>query len=225
MIDAHTLNILTHVATGALALLIGLIPLFSRKGGPLHRWSGRATAGLGLVVLSCAVLAVILFQPPAPLVAATLTAGYQYLSGLRSLSLTRRGPRLPDTLLSMLGVGLALLVAFQMGQGDASWTPAIGYSAIGYLLTMTAYDLSRPLWVGVWYRRVRPLDHGVKMIGFYFAMLSAASGNLLAEWQPLSQVLPSAVGMAAIVGFIIWYSLRPIRLSRAGALGRQGFIA
>jgi len=211
MIDAHTLNILTHVATGATALVIGLIPLFSRKGGPLHRWSGRATAGLGAVVLASAVLAVILFQPPSPLVAATLTAGYQYLSGLRTLSLTRRGPRLPDTLLSMLGVGLALLVAFKMGQGTASWTPAIGYTTIGYLATMTAYDLSRPLWVGVWYRRVRPLDHGVKMIGFYFAMLSAGAGNLLADWQPLSQVLPSAIGMVAMIAFVIWYSLNPLQ--------------
>ena len=211
MIDAHTLNILTHVATGATALVIGLIPLFSRKGGPLHRWSGRATAGLGAVVLASAVLAVILFQPPSPLVAATLTAGYQYLSGLRTLSLTRRGPRLPDTLLSMLGVGLALLVAFKMGQGTASWTPAIGYTTIGYLATMTAYDLSRPLWVGVWYRRVRPLDHGVKMIGFYFAMLSSGAGNLLADWQPLSQVLPSAIGMVAMIAFVIWYSLNPLQ--------------
>lgn len=218
MIDAHTLNIFFHVMTGALALLIGLIPLLSRKGGPLHRWSGRATAGLGLVVLSSALLALILFQPPAPLVAATLTAGYQYMSGLRCLSLTRRGPRLPDALLAMLGVGMALLVAFQMGRGTASWTPAIGYSAISYLLAITAYDLSRPFWVGVWYRRVRPLDHGVKMIGFYFAMLSAGSGNLLAEWQPLSQVLPSAVGMATIVGFIIWYSLRPMRSGRANLM-------
>lgn len=208
-------NILTHVATGATALLIGLIPLFSRKGGPLHRWSGRATAGLGAVVLSSAVLAVILFQTPAPLVAATLTAGYQYLSGLRTLSLTRRGPRLPDTLLSVLGVGLALLVAFKMGQGTASWTPAIGYTTIGYLATMTAYDLSRPLWVGVWYRRVRPLDHGVKMIGFYFAMLSAGAGNLLADWQPLSQVLPSAIGMVAMIAFVIWYSLNPIQPRQA----------
>jgi uncharacterized membrane protein SirB2 len=210
MTDAHLLNILAHVSTGALALIIGLVPLFSRKGGPLHRWSGRATAGLGLVVLSSAVLAVILFRPPAPLVAATLTAGYQYLSGLRTLALSQRGPRLPDTLLSLLGVGLALVVAFQMGQGSASWTPAIGYTTIGYLLTMTAYDLSRPLWVRVWHRRVRPLDHGVKMIGFYFAMLSAGAGNLLAAWQPLSQLLPSVVGMAVMVGFVVWYSLHPI---------------
>ena len=211
MIDAHSLNILTHVATGALALGIGLIPLFSRKGGPLHRWSGRATAGLGAVVLSSAVLAVILFQPPAPLVAATLTAGYQYLSGLRTLSLTRRGPQWPDTLLSLLGLGLALLVAFQMGTGTASWTPAIGYTTVAYLMTMTTYDFSRSLWVGVWYRRVRPLDHGVKMIGFYFAMLSAGVGNLLADWQPLSQVLPSVLGMVAMIGFVIWYSVNPIR--------------
>lgn len=211
MIDAHSLNILTHVATGALALGIGLIPLFSRKGGPLHRWSGRATAGLGAVVLSSAVLAVILFRPPAPLVAATLTAGYQYLSGLRTLSLTRRGPQWPDILLSTLGLGLALLVAFQMGQGSASWTPAIGYTTIGYLTTMTLYDFSRSLWVEVWYRRVRPLDHEVKMIGFYFAMLSAGAGNLLADWQPLSQVLPSALGMVAMIGFVIWYSINPIR--------------
>jgi len=217
MTDPHSINILAHVATGGLALLIGLVPLFSRKGGPLHRWSGRATAGLGLVVLSSAVLAVILFKPPAPLVAATLTAGYQYLSGLRSLSLTRSGPRLPDAMLSILGLGLASLVAIQMGQGTASWTPAIGYTTIGYLIGMSVYDLSRPLWVGVWYRRVRPLDHGVKMIGFYFAMLSAGAGNLLAEWQPLSQVLPSALGMVAMIGFVIWYSMHPIQSRRATA--------
>jgi len=163
------------------------------------------------VVLFCAVLAVVLFAPPAPLVAATLTAGYQYLSGLRSLALRRTGPRWPDVLLALLGLGLAALVVVQMGQGSRSWTPAIGYSTIGYLTVMGLYDLSRPLWVETWLRRARPLDHGVKMIGFYFAMLSAGAGNLLAQWQPLSQVLPSAIGMAFMVGFIVWYSVRPIR--------------
>jgi len=39
----------------------------------------------------------------------------------------------------------------------------------------------------------------------------AGVGNLLAEWQPLSQVLPSAVGMAMMIGFVIWYGLHPIR--------------
>lgn len=55
--DPHHLNVWSHIGTGALALLIGLVPLFSRKGGPLHRWSGRTTVGLGAVVLTSAVIA------------------------------------------------------------------------------------------------------------------------------------------------------------------------
>lgn len=213
MMSAHALNVIAHVGAGALALLLGLVPLFSRKGGPLHRWSGRAMAVLGGVVLTTASLAVVLFRPPAPLVAATLTAGYQYLSGLRTLALARSGPGWPDTGLGLTGLGLALLIMFQMGQGNASWTPAIGYSTVGYLLTMTVYDLSRPFWLGVW-RRIRLLDHGVKMIGFYFALLSAGAGNLLRDWQPLSQLLPSALGLIAMVAFVIWYAMHPIRLLR-----------
>ena len=208
--DAHQLNVASHVGTGALALLIGLVPLFSRKGGPLHRWSGRATIGLGAVVLASAVIADVLFDPPAPLVAATLSAGYQYLSGLRTLALKRAGPGWPDVALALTGLGLVALLGLHMGSGTASWPPAIGYATIGFIATVIAYDLSRHLWIGVWRRSVRPLDHGVKMIGFYFAMLSAGAGNLLEQWQPLSQVLPSAIGMVAMVGFVVWYSLNPI---------------
>jgi len=208
--DAHQLNVASHIGTGALALLVGLVPLFSRKGGPLHRWSGRMTVGLGAVVLTSAVIADILFDPPAPLVAATLSAGYQYLSGLRALALKRAGPGLPDVALALTGLGLIVLLGLHMGSGTASWPPAIGYATIGFLGTVIAYDLSRHLWIGVWLRHARPLDHGVKMIGFYFAMLSAGAGNLLAQFQPVSQVLPSAIGMVAMIGFVIWYSVNPV---------------
>lgn len=210
MADPHQINIWTHVAAGALALGIGLVPLFSRKGGPLHRWSGRVTAGLGVLVLGSATLATLLFSPPAPLMAATLSAGYQYLSGLRTLMLNRRGPGLPDALLALTGLGLSALILIQMGQGSASWTPAFGYATVGFLSSIAIYDLSRFFWISAWYRHVRELDHGVKMIGFYFAMLSAGAGNLLAELQPLSQILPSATGMVVMIGFVIWYSLNPI---------------
>jgi uncharacterized membrane protein len=213
MINPHTLNIAAHVATGLLALLVGLIPLFSRKGGLMHRWSGRGTVGLGLVVLCSAFLAIMLFRSPGPLIAVTLTAGYQYASGLRVLALTRRGPGRVDVLLAAAGLLFASYVAVQMGQGNASWTPAIGYSTIGYLLVMAGYDLSRPLWLGAWYR-IRPLDHGVKMIGFYSALLSAGAGNLFEQWQPWSQVVPSVLGVIAMVAAVAWYSARPIHIGR-----------
>ena len=206
----HALNVWSHIGTGALALLIGLVPLFSRKGGPLHRWSGRTTVGLGAVVLTSAVIADILFDPPAPLVAATLSAGYQYLSGLRTLALQRAGPGMPDIALALTGLGLVAVLGLHMGSGNASWPPAIGYATIGFITTIILYDLSRHLWIETWRRHVRLLDHGVKMIGFYFAMLSAGSGNLLEQFQPVSQVLPSAIGMVAMIGFVVWYSLNPI---------------
>jgi hypothetical protein len=215
MTDGHALNVAAHVATGAAALLVGLIPLFSRKGSWIHRWSGRVTAVLGLVVLASAIAAVVLFDPPGALVAATMTAGYQYVSGLRALALKARGPGGPDMLFSVAALSLAAYMALKMGEGDASWTPAIGYSTIGYLLTLTAYDMSRPLWLQAW-RRIRPLDHGVKMIGFYSALASAAAGNLLKQWQPWSQLIPSAVGLVAMIVFVLWYINHPIGRGRAG---------
>jgi hypothetical protein len=55
-------------------------------------------------------------------------------------------------------------------------------------------------------------------------MLSAASGNLLEAWQPLSQVLPSAIGVAMMVGFVIWYSLHPVRPGPVPLPGEPGLI-
>ena len=210
--DLHTVNIATHVGAGASALGLGVLALFSRKGGRLHRRVGWVTAGLGGVALLTATVAILIFHPPAPLVAATLSAGYQYMSGLRSARL--RGGRLgwPDIALALTSLALVVVLIHWMDSGTRSWSPAIGYSTMGFIAVMALYDLSRPAWFRTWQARVRPLDHGVKMIGFYFAMMSAGAGNLLPQWQPFSQVAPSALGLIAMIGFATFYSLKPVRL-------------
>ena len=206
IIDIHSANVFAHVSAGASALAIGVFALLSRKGGWLHRRSGKLTAGLGGVALATAVLAVLLFDPPAPLVAATLSASYQYMSGLRTLALGKKGPGWPDAALACVGLLLIALLVGIMGQGTRSWTPAIGYSTMGFIGMVAVYDLSRHFWIETWRTYFRPLDHGVKMIGFYFAMMSAGFGNLLEQWQPLSQVLPSTIGLVAMLGCILYYS-------------------
>jgi len=208
--DLHSANIATHVGAGAAALGIGLFALFSRKGGLLHRRAGWVTASLGGVALVTAIMAVLLVHPPAPLVAATLSASYQYLSGLRSARLRWGRLGWPDIGLALAGLALVALLLHLMSSGTRSWSPAIGYSTMGFITIMALYDLSRPAWFRVWQAHVRPLDHGVKMIGFYFAMMSAGAGNLLAQWQPLSQVLPSMLGMITMIAFVVYYSLRPV---------------
>ena len=211
MIDWHGLNTGGHILAGTLALAVGLVPMFTRKGGVLHRQAGYVTVALGLIVLGSAVIANILFDPPAPLVAATLSAGYQYLSGMRAAYL-KAGPLKPlDIALAVCGLALCGLLWANVAHGSASWSPQIGYSTLGYILVILIYDLSRTFWMSVWHRHVRLLDHGLKMIGFYFAMLSAGAGNLLAQWQPLSQLLPSMIGLVVMIGFGVWYARHPIR--------------
>jgi hypothetical protein len=179
--------------------------LATSKGGALHRRTGLVFVAIGAVVLSSAVIGDIFFHPPAPLVAATLAAVYQYISSLRALHLRDRGPGLIDAALALACLcGCAALYVY-MGPGTASWSPAIGYSTIGYVGFVALYDLTRLFWRRAWLAHARPLDHGLKMTGAYFAMASAGIGNVFRDWQPWSQVGPSILGlMVMIVLAAIW---------------------
>lgn len=214
----HAINVIAHVSAGALALLIGLAPLLSEKGGMRHRGFGRVFVAFGAVVLGTALIGVVFFDPLPPLIAAALAAGYQYLSSLRALALKDRGPGAIDAALALAALGGCAALYLFMGPGTASWTPAIGYSTIGYVGAVAFYDLSRHLWSGAWRRHARPLDHGLKMTGAYFAMMSAGVGNIFRDAQPWSQVGPSALGMAAIIVLAIAFLRRP-RIPAAAGMG------
>jgi uncharacterized membrane protein len=206
--NAHETNVWIHVGAGAIALAVGAIPLLSTKGGLLHRRAGSAFVALGAVVLASALVGIVFFDPPAPLVAAGLTAGYQYLSSLRALHLRKRGPQLLDAVLALAGLAAAAALFLFMGTGTASWTPALGYSVIGVVAIIALYDLSRHFWAHTWLTHVRPLDHGLKMTSAYFAMMSAGIGNVFRDWQPWSQIGPSVLGTLVIIAILITYSTR-----------------
>jgi len=198
VIDLHALNVVVHVAAGVVALIVGVVPLVARKGGIPHRRFGRVFVGVGAVVLIAAAFGDVFYGAPPALVGATIAAGYGYLSGLRALALRAHGPTGTDAALAVAGiVGCAFLLVF-MGPGTASWTPAIGYSTVGYVATLAVYDLSRFAWSRAWLAHARPLDHGLKMTGAYFGMMSAGFGNLFPDAQPWSQVGPTGVGFLAM---------------------------
>lgn len=92
----------------------------------------------------------------------------------------------------------------------------IGYSTAAFVACIALYDLSRQFWAAYWLRYVRPLDHGLKMTGCYFAMLSSGAGNLLKHLQPWSQVLPSSLGI--LVMAILLASHLSRRTSVAGTI-------
>jgi hypothetical protein len=205
----HTANIAVHIGAGVLGLAFGLVPLFSAKGGVAHRRWGLRFKFFAIIAVTTAILAVVFDQAPSALVAVTLSASYQLIGSLRALALRDSGPVVWDGLLAIAALGIAVFLFLAMGPGTPSWSPAIGYSTLGYVVAIALYDLSRHAWRDLWLRHARPLDHGLKMTGTYFAMASAGAGNLLRDYQPLSQILPSALGMLTMLVLVVLYLRRP----------------
>jgi uncharacterized membrane protein len=211
----HSLDTILHIAGGALATLVGIVGLASAKGGRRHRRAGRIFVPLAALTTATAVIGLLLSPSRTALAAVTLSAGYQLAGSLRALALKDRVPGAPDGALAVLALAAAALVARTMGVDNASFTPAVGYSALAFVSLVALYDLARlrlslPAW-----RRIRPLDHGLKMTGFYFGMISAGAGNLLRGAQPWSGVVPSALGVLLMA----WFAFRHAPARRAPATG------
>lgn len=214
----HALNIVVHVAAGALALGLGAVPLLSAKGGALHRAFGRLFVGAGTLALGCAAAGVIFFSQPGPLVMATFAASYQFIAGLRALPRFKSAPGVFDALLAAAALAFCAVLLLAMGRGNASWPPALGYTILGFLAATACYDLSRYAWLQTWRRAVRPLDHGLKMTAAYFAFASAGLGNLAPAWKPWSQIGPSMLSALVMALFLVSH----IRRARAGASRGRG---
>src|SRR5215510_7789074 len=66
--------VVVHVAGATLALLSGMTSLFSRKGGPLHRRSGRVFVVSMLAMCAAAIVLAAVNAQPINLIAGSLTA-------------------------------------------------------------------------------------------------------------------------------------------------------
>jgi hypothetical protein len=216
MAPLHTANVAIHVAAATFALVVGLVSLFSAKGGAAHRKAGKFVLPAAIIVAVTAVIGVVVDPSRPALTAITISATYQLVSGMRALwlgGLWLRGLRnrplgVIDAIIAVAGLSAALWLLIAMGPSTPSFTPAIGYSAIGFVTLLCCYDLSRFAWQELWKRKVWPIDHGLKMVGFYFALVSAAAGNLLRDFQPWSQLIPSVIGVIALTIFAAFYFRR-----------------
>lgn len=207
----HTVNVVIHVGFGTLALILGLIPLLARKGGRQHIRFGRWFLACITVVIMTAVIGIFAFGFRAFLGVITLLAAYEAYSGFRALRIRFTGPRTVDTVVSVLALGAAALFIFPLRSIHLSWSPAIIYPTLGTLVAVAIYDLARLAFPKSWFATTWFYEHLVKMIGAYTAVVSAFSGTVLEGWQPWSQIAPSILGTAAMLGFIVYYQSRKRR--------------
>ncbi len=212
-----------HISCGLAACVVGLAPIFTRKGSRLHRLSGRVFAVLMATLLACAWLMTALHFSPYFL-ALSATATMALFSGLRVLGRKRPDLRRADrakaldwiVTLGVVGVGLWVLVLVVTGQtGDrAAVSAALAYGALAYggwdlwrFARPTDWPFSPNLW---------NYEHLTKMLGAYGGALSAFSGNFLTFLPtPWSQLWPTVLFQTVTM---IWIAVLIMGRRRAPAV-------
>jgi hypothetical protein len=209
----HKSNIILHVLTGSIALVLGLISLLSTKGGRLHNLSGKLFLGCISIVILTGLIGVFVFGRNTFLLVITVLSGYVSFSGYRATLLKSNNPKRIDILVAILSLFVLTYFLYYFKSIGMIWSPIIIYSTVGAFLLVITYDLLRYLIPGKKYRRYRiwVYEHIYKMTSAFAAILSAFIGTVFEEYQPHSQYLPSAIGMLIIFGFIFYtykYGLR-----------------
>jgi hypothetical protein len=202
----HAANIAIHVIFGTIALVIGFVPLVTPKGGHTHVRFGRWFLICLIVVIATAILGIVAFGFRAFLGVITMLAAYEAWSGYRVFSIRATGPRILDAVVSLAALGAAALFVMYLRSVHVPWAPVVIYSTLGALVAVAFYDLLRFALPRRWVARSWFYEHLVKMMGAYTAIVSAFSGTVLARWQPYSQMAPSIVGTAAMIGFIVYHA-------------------
>ena len=202
----HQINIFAHVIAGSLALIIGLVPFFTKKGGDIHIKYGRYFLYLMAATIFTATLGVLFFRSRPFLTIVTLESAYMTFAGYRVLKNKTKRPKSIDLFATLFLVSMAGRFLFLVGSKGAVWHQSVVIYLLGFLFTVGAYDLLR---------HVRPqlakywlLEHIFKMTSAYIALFSAFAGTVLAAWQPYSQIIPSIMGTIWIVSMIWYYSGR-----------------
>ena len=211
---AHVANILVHVLAGTVALCLGLVAILSVKGLRLHRLAGRLFMYSYCVVVATAIIGIFVFEFRSFLLVVTILSLYDVFAGYRALQLRGRRPRPLDTSISAVAFITPWLFLAAMRFLHQPWKPALTWSILGGLIAVSAYDLLRNVLPLRWLQKVWVQEHLYKMMSAYIAITSAFAGTVFPNFMPWAPLLPSIVGFAVIIGFLIagphaWRRSRP----------------
>jgi uncharacterized membrane protein len=205
-----------HITSGTLAVLLGLLPLFTAKGGARHRRTGRWYRNLMVLVIGSAVVMTLIAMKPY-FAALTLGAGISTFSGLRVLKRKRPDidPAQRAEALDWGVVAAGLIVAFILlvaaARGEVGPSPVVLHSLIGAAIAYLLWDLWRFVFPAAWpfFPRLWFYEHLVKMLASLSAVVAAFSGSVLHFLpiaEPWKQLWSTILFHNLMVAMIIWYA-------------------
>ena len=209
----HQVNIITHVISGSLGLIVGIIALLSVKGGRVHNKSGRYFLLLMVVVILTGLIGVFIFGRNTFLLVITVLSGYVAFSGYRTLKDKSNKPKALDIGVAITSLVVLFYFLYYFKQIGMIWAPVIIYSTVGALLLVVTYDFIRYLIPTKTYKKHKLwlYEHIYKMTSAFAALLAAFSGTVLDDYQPHSQYIPSALGIMIIIGFMIYVARKGLK--------------
>lgn len=208
MIDSsaiHSFNIIIHVICGSIAFLLGIIVLITKKGKRFHKKTGRIFLFFLTIVIITGLLGAMIFRGNPYLMVLTILSGYNGFSGYRIIKTKSNTPKLLDISIALLSLGIGLYFIDYLKSKELFWNPIVIYSTFGALFLVVSYDLLRYIIPSKSYKKLWIYEHIYKMINAFTALLAAAVGTILPNYQPYSQLLPSVFGTLLVVGFIIYF--------------------
>ncbi len=202
----HKSNILLHIITASIALLLGIMALLSTKGAKMHNTSGKYFLRFISIVILTGMIGVFIFGRNTFLLVITVLSGYVSFSGYRVLKLKSNTPKRIDILVAIISLLVLAYFLYYFKSIGMIWSPIIIYSTVGALLFVITYDFLKYLIPQKSYKkhRIWIYEHIYKMTSAFAALLSAFVGTVFEDYQPHSQYLPSALGMLIIFGFMIY---------------------
>lgn len=213
----HLINLVSHIGAGIAAISLGFLLLASAKATLFHRQRGRVFVALTVVVCVTGGVGNVFFRFMPLFAVLTVLVAYQLLSGWHVIYTKAVGPNWIDAFLAVCAASWAMfLIPLLLGPGSVNRgaAPTVVYSSLGALVFLLAYDTARWCFPRHWHASLWRYEHIFKLVSSLFAMLSAATGNLVRFGQPWSQLAPSVLGMMTIVWFV-WRDWRAHRLSPA----------
>ncbi|GAB4037196.1 DUF2306 domain-containing protein [Spirosoma jeollabukense] len=211
--------LITHIATGVIALLIGLVPMYSKKGSRLHNRAGLIYVYCMIAVAVSALLLCVL--QPFKMMRLFLTgiaifSFYLSMTGWRATKQKKFGPQQTDKILTYLTLAVSVLMVgfgvYLMASNGASFF-SILFSFFGILtFTFAGRDIqamNRPTEKMHWF-----FQHFTRMGGSYIATFTAAlvtnNSRILPinapEWMAtLTWIAPSVIGGVLISRTVRYY--------------------
>ncbi|MBC3785063.1 DUF2306 domain-containing protein [Spirosoma utsteinense] len=219
--------LITHVAAGCLALLVGLIPMFSQKGNSLHKRAGMVFVYCMIIVAITALLLCVL--QPFKMMRVFLTgiavfSFYLTMTGWRATRQKTSGPTVADRVLAyatlvvsaaMIGFGIYLLVL-----NGVSFFPVL-FTFFGVLTGVFAWKdatlYGKPVEKLHWF-----FQHITRMGGAYIATFTAALVTNMGRMVPadapewiltLGWIAPSVVG-GMLIGRTVRYYVIKMKIAK-----------